>query len=165
MDLPMFRSMLLMHKDALKTIHIVYVSSSGRGRPFIASDFPNLEVLRLSRWQMEKNLEFSSTEADLLLAPNLKTFGWDFTTCDYDKDLWTDFGDREEHWVREFAKAAIAKKAALKKIEITFKPGGWGFKEGDHYPWDRMDKICDEIRPCGMVLEYNEPSFTRKGWL
>src|SRR5882757_5295785 len=79
MDLPMFHSMLLMHKDTLKTIDIGYLSSSGRGRLFNASDFPRLEVLRLSRWEMEENLEFSSTEADLLLAPNLKTFGWDFS--------------------------------------------------------------------------------------
>jgi len=117
MDLPMFHSMLLMHKDTLKTIDIGYLSSSGRGRLFNASDFPRLEVLRLSRWEMEENLEFSSTEADLLLAPNLKTFGWDFSIYDQHSESWTDFGKREERWVRELARAAIERKAALKKIE------------------------------------------------
>ncbi len=52
MDLPMFHSMLSMHKDSLKVIHIGYLSSSGRGPLFNASDFPQLEDLRLSRRQI-----------------------------------------------------------------------------------------------------------------
>jgi hypothetical protein len=165
MDLPMFRSMLLMHKDTLRTIDIGYLSSSGRGRLFDASDFPKLEVLKLSRRQMEKNLEFSSTEADLLLAPNLKTFGWSFSIYDQHSESWTDFGDREERWLREFARAATARKAVLKKIEITFTPDEWRSKEEDGYPWDRIDKIRDEVRPRGIALEYSEPPLSKKAWL
>jgi hypothetical protein len=70
-DLPIFRSMLLIHKDTLKTLDIGYLSHSGAGRLFKASDYPNLESLTLSRWQMQTDLSFSVSDADMLLAPNL----------------------------------------------------------------------------------------------
>jgi hypothetical protein len=127
--------------------------------------FPQLEVLRLSRWQMEKDLEFSCEEANVLLAPNLETFGWDFGV--YPHTSWTDFGNKEEDWLRGLAKAAITRKAALKRIEITYSPDPdlWGVKEEDGYPWDRMDRIRDEIRPCGITLEYSEPPLSKEDWL
>lgn len=166
MDLPMLGSMLLMHKDTLRTVEIGYLSQSGRGRPFDWAQFPNLEVLRLSRWQMAKDLKLSPAEADLLLAPSLRTFGLSFSIYDQHSESWTDFGDTEEHWVRDFAKAAIARKAALNKIEIEFHPDSiWGTNEEDGYPWDRMNKIQDEIRPYGIVLEYSEPYCTKEVWL
>lgn len=161
----MLGSMLLMHKDTLKTIEIGYLSRSGIGRPFNWAQFPNLETLRLSRWQMTDDLNFSPVEADLLLAPNLKTFGLSFSIHDQHSEGWADFGDTEEHWVREFAKAAIASKAALKNIEIEFHPDSSWSSQEDGYPWDRMDKIRDEIRPYGMALEYSEPSCTKEVWL
>ena len=165
MDLPMLGSMLLMHKDTLNTIDIGYLSKAGRGRLFDAAHFPNLEVLGLSRWQMASDLKFSAAEADLLLAPSLKAFELDFSIYDQHSESWTDFGDMEEDWVREFARTAIARKAALEKIRITFNPDSWGTKEEDGYPWDRMDKIRDEIRPYGMALEYSEPECTKDRWL
>lgn len=162
----MFHSMLLMHKDTLKSVDISYLSPRGRGRLFVASDFPQLEVLRLSRWQMKKDLEFSIEEADaLLLAPNLKTFAWDFGVYDQHTESWTDFGTNEEEWLRGLAKAATARKAALKEIEITYNPEPFDAREEDGYPWDRMDRIRNEIRPYGITLAYSEPSLSKEDWL
>jgi hypothetical protein len=157
--------MLLKHKDTLKVIEIGSLSAGGRAHFFSACDFPKLEVLGLSRWQREKNLEFSPAEADALLGPSLKVFTWDFTIYDQHSESWTDFGEREEQWVRELAKAAIARKAALKKIKIIFNPEDWETKEEDGYPWDRMNKVRDEIQPHGLVLEYSEPRLSKEGWL
>jgi hypothetical protein len=165
MDLPMFHSMLMMHKDTLKTLDIGYLSSSGRGRLFNTSDFPNLEYLVISRWQMDVKLESPAADADLLLAPNLKTFGWDFSIYDQHSEGWNAFGDREENWIREIARAAISRKAALKEIQIEFNPESWGHKEEDGYPWDRMEGVHDEIWPCGMTLKYSVPPFTKERWL
>jgi hypothetical protein len=122
MDLPMFHSMLLGHKDTLKTIDIGYLSASGRDLPFLASDFPSLELLKLSRWQMKENLKFSSAEADCLLASNLKTSEWDFSIYNRHSEEWNDFGSGEEDWLRALARAAIAKKGTLKKIHVIFNP-------------------------------------------
>ncbi|KIW29054.1 uncharacterized protein PV07_04900 [Cladophialophora immunda] len=166
LDLPRFHSMLLVHKETLKTVDISYPSPEGRGRLFIASDFPHLETLRLSRWQMDRDLVFSREDADALLASNLQTFGWDFGIYDQHSESWTDFGTKEAEWLRALAKAAAARKAALKRIEITYNPDPcYAQTEGDGYPWDRMDRLRDEIRPYGIALEYSEPSLSREDWL
>ena len=114
---------------------------------------------------MADDMQFSPVEADLLLGPKLRTFGLDFSIYDQHSESWTDFGDMEEDWVRKFAEAAIARNAALKQIHITFNPDAWGSKEEDGYPWDRMDKIRDQVRPHGIALEYSDPTITKEGWL
>lgn len=159
--------MLMTHKETLKSIEIGYLPPEGRIRRFVASDFPQLEVLRLSRWQMAKDLEeFSHEEADALLVPKLKIFGWDFGIYDQHTESWTDFGHKEEGWLRGLAKVATMRKAALKRIEIIYNPeplpAEW---EQDGYPWDRMDRLRDEIRPSGITLEYSEPSLSKENWL
>ncbi|KAH8801367.1 F-box domain protein [Xylogone sp. PMI_703] len=164
MDLSMFHSWLQVHKDTLVYISIGYLSKSTHKRLFNSCDFPNLETLKLSRWSM-KELDTPAADADILLAPNLKTFGWDFTIYDQHSESWTAFGDKEENWVRGIAKAAIEKKTGLKKIEIVFTPEGWDTKMEDGYPWDRMDRIHDEIQQNGLTLRYNQPSITKEAWL
>jgi hypothetical protein len=111
---------------------------------------------------MAEDLEFSRDQADALLAPNLKTFGSDFDSHDVHPESWTDFGKKEEDWLRGLANAATARKAALKRIEIISCPDTctWGMKEEDGYPWDRMDRIRDES-----WLEAMAPKPVRKGRL
>ncbi|RFU32762.1 hypothetical protein B7463_g3579, partial [Scytalidium lignicola] len=119
---------------------------------------------QLSRWQMGE-LDTPAADAALLLAPNLKTFGWSFSIYDQHSESWIDFADKEEHWLREFTRVAIAKKSRLNKIDITFTPDTWGSEREHGYPWDRMDKIQDEIRPHGMTVKYNQPIITKEDWL
>ncbi|EAW10949.1 uncharacterized protein ACLA_065830 [Aspergillus clavatus NRRL 1] len=172
MDLPMFGTWLSIHRETLRSIDIGYLSSDGAGRLFGATAFPKLEVLTLSphqlgAWRSRTASEWRvspAADADCLLAPRLHTFGLDFSIYDQHSEAWTDFGDAEERWVREFAKVAVARKAALRKIMITFTPEPWGLSREDGYPWDRMDQICEDLRPHGLVLEYNEPVLTKDEW-
>ncbi|GMF71926.1 unnamed protein product [Aspergillus oryzae] len=171
-DLPMLSEWLAIHKDTLKSIDIGSLSRGGDRRLFNACDFPKLEVLALSRWQLagwsphrDEGLTFSPLDADLLLGASLHTFTLDFTVHDQHSESWTDFGEREEHWVAKVARAAITRKAALRKIKIIFTPDYWTGREEDGYPWDRMDRIHDEISPHGLVLEYNKPALTKEEWL
>ena len=165
MDLPMLHSMLSIHRDTLKTLAIGYLSRSDHKALFKAVDFPNLEGLELSRWQMSKALESPASDADLLLAPKLKTFKWDFSIYDQHSEAWTDFGDTEENWLRGFLKAAISRKTMLKEVNVTFNPDDWEVKEEFGYPWDRMDAICEEFQPFGVKLRYSEPCMTKAAWL
>ncbi|KAH8703460.1 hypothetical protein BGW36DRAFT_369380 [Talaromyces proteolyticus] len=172
MDLPMFSTWLSIHRDTLRSIHIGSLSPMGRSDLFNAADFPNLEVLSLSRWQFlglelqsGREMTFSEADADLLLGPNLHTFGLDFSVHDQHSENFEDFGDPEENWIRGLARAAIARKAKLRKIGITFTPLTWWLRKEHGYPWDRMDKVHAEIWPHGLRVEYNEPVLTRDEWL
>ena len=84
--------MLLTHTETLKVIDIGYLTTAGGGRLFRACDFPNLERLRLSRWQMDKALKFSVEQSDALLGgPKLNIFGWDFGINDQYSESFDDF--------------------------------------------------------------------------
>ena len=157
--------MLLPHKATLRIIRIGYLASSGRGHLFNASDFPNLECLGLSRWQMAKDLELSAADATSLLAPKLATFEWSFSIYDQHSESLADFGSREEGWVHGLAREAIARGAALRKIKITFNPDeGYGTGEHGMSPWDRMDDINKEIAPRGVTLDYGRRPLTPEEW-
>jgi hypothetical protein len=164
MNYAMFHRMLLVHRETLRTINLGYLSSTGREARFKASDFPNLERLTLSRWQMV-DLELSSVVADELISPKLAYFGWDFGIYDQHNEAWTAFGDREEHWLREFARTAVKRKSALREIYVDFNPDFWATSEADGYPWDRMDSIRDEVAPSGLKVAYSRPCVTREAWL
>ncbi|KAE8138640.1 hypothetical protein BDV38DRAFT_281941 [Aspergillus pseudotamarii] len=171
MDLPILSEWLAIHKHTLKSINIGYLPFGGN-ELLQASGFPKLEVLTLSRWQLggwpryaTEKLAFSISHADILLGPNLHTFILDFSIYGQHSEAWTDFGEQEEHWVTPFAEAAIERKAALRKIDIVFKPSYKKSTEGQGYPWDRMDRIRDEIQLHGLVLEYNKPCLTKEKWL
>lgn len=166
----MFQSWLSIHREAIKTINIGYLSRDGGSNKHIfdATLFPNLESLRLSRWQMGPSgalLPFSAENA-CLLGPKLKLFGWSFVINDQHSESWNDFGVKEEEWIRELGNAAIARKAALKMIEIQFWPDYWYETGGEEYPWDRMNHVRDGLlRPNGIDLCYNTPVISRENWL
>ncbi|KAF2467331.1 uncharacterized protein BDR25DRAFT_234971 [Lindgomyces ingoldianus] len=165
MDLPMFQSWLFIHRETLKNINIGYLSRAGSKRLFDATFFPNLESLQLSRWQMERPLQFTAEDANVL-GPKVKLFGWDFSIYDQHNEGWDDFGENEESWISELGKAAVARQSSLKTIAIYFGPDHWGAGKKESYPWDRMDSVRDGImRPNGMDLVYNRPCISREEWL
>lgn len=113
-------------------------------------------------------LAFSPLDADLLLAPSLKTFRWCFTCPGTAGDSLTNFGAREGEWLREFARAAIARGSTLKEIQVRYNPRRyWAvlIKRTLRYPWDLMDEIRAEIQPHGLALEFTEPAITKEEWL
>jgi hypothetical protein len=165
MDYSMFETWLLIHANTLTHIEIGYLSEPSR--LLDARLFLNLEFLRLSRWQMPRPLLAFSEEDANVLGPRLKTFCWDLNIYDQHNGWWLDFGEAEEKWVESLAERAVKRKAVLERIEIEFRPDDyWGTKEEMGYPWDRMDRVRDEIcRPNGMDLVYSEPLIKRDAWL
>jgi hypothetical protein len=37
-------------------------------------------------------------------------------------------------------------------------------KEAEGYPWDRMDRLHEEVRSSGLKVRYNEPLYSRDEW-
>ncbi|KAJ5672376.1 hypothetical protein N7507_001503 [Penicillium longicatenatum] len=166
---------LSIHKETLKTIYIDLLGFP-HGLSFNASNFPLLEVLRLSRTQIcadpwNREFEWDPVYADLILGPSLHTFGLVFGVMGH--SLINNWGHMEEEWIRQLAIAAWKRKAPLKKIEITFSPVSPypNLKQGTYsdweyvYPWDRMDKLGVQIQRYGLALEYTAPPWTKEEWL
>ena len=103
---------------------------------------------------MADDLGFSAADATSLLGPKLVTFEWSFSVNDQHGESVDEFGSREEDWVRGLARAAIARRAALRTIKIEFNPEGYGVDEQGVSPWDRMDDINKEVAPRGVTLDY-----------
>lgn len=174
MDLPMLAAWLHPHRETLRSLNIGYLSREGVGLLFNASAFPKLETLTLSRWQIEHRkrrglpeLTYAPDSADYLLAPNLHTFTLDFSVYDQHSEDFTDFTDPEENWLRSLARDAVGRNAKLRTIKIDFAPNHYlahGVPAGG-YPWERMDRLRDEFRPHGLVVEYNQPPLTKEEWL
>jgi hypothetical protein len=166
MDYPMFESWLLIHRYTLTYVDITELSRHGNKRVFNATLFPNLEFLRLSRWQMDIPLKFSATDSNLL-GPKLKTFSWDFSINEQGNVSWCAFGASDANWLRELAAFAVSHKAALEKIEILFTPERYNnITKEMGYPWDLMDSLRDEIlKPSGRNLVYNQPVRSKDEWL
>ena len=164
MELSKLCTLLVLHKDTLKTLDIGCISPLGRRHLFDLSDFRALEELTLSRDLMAANLGSSVSDANALLAPNLKTFGWSFTICHRGCESSCNFGDGEETWLRGFLETAIARQSTLTRIKITYLPYLWKPNLQDDYPWDRMDAIRDDFRSFGLVIHYNSPTYTREEW-
>jgi hypothetical protein len=97
----------------------------------------------------------------------LTSFAWDFTVDDQHPEGWTSFGEVETNWVKKLAEIAVARKAALREIQIQFAPDEcYGTTEEMGYPWDMMDKIRDKyLRPKGLDLIYNKPMMSKEAWL
>jgi len=161
----MFHSWLQIHKDTLRHIRIGKLSYGAKGRLFNAAEFPNLEYLRLSRWLMNPALDTAEEDAELLLAPKLRKFVWDFATNEVFRENWKDFGEREEEWLRGFAKAAIARRHGLQVIDVRFSPEDMSSNEPLGYPYDRMDRVREEIRSSGLELVHDTPSYSREEWM
>ncbi|KAF2188456.1 hypothetical protein K469DRAFT_660153 [Zopfia rhizophila CBS 207.26] len=170
MTYPMFQSWLSIQRETLRSIDIGYLSGDGDNNKHIfdATIFPHLESLGLSRWQMGHSgalLPFTAENASLL-GPKVKHFKWCFHIYDQHSESWEDFGEKEEAWVRELGKAAIARKSLLETIEIQFRPDDWNAVGKDEYPWDWMDHIRDELlRPNRMNLIYGMPPMAKEEWL
>lgn len=165
-DLPMVQSWLQIHKDTLKCININQLSLEGKGRLFDARGFLKLEELQLSRWMMSSALDTAKEDAELLLGPKLRKFVWDFDAAIDDgfREDWTDFADKEEECVRSLALVAIERGHPLQEIYIEFTPENMG-EEAEGYPWDRMDRLHEEVQPFGLKVRYNEPVYTRDEWM
>jgi hypothetical protein len=164
MDYPMFENWLLIHQNSLTYIDIGYLH--GASRLFNAMLFPNLEFLRLSRWQMHSPIQFSPQDSNVL-GPRLKTFAWDFNIYDQHSEGWCAFGEPEAKWVKDLAECAVSHKAALARIEIRFAPDSFlDTTEEMGYPWDRMDRVSGQtLKPNGLDLVYNKPPISRDAWL
>lgn len=100
MDLGLFASLLWRHKETLETLAVghAHTMNSDRGALFCLSGFASLVSHQLPRWQMDNTLETPEKDAELLLAPKLQRFMWDFGLEEgYSLDVsWTGFGDAEE---------------------------------------------------------------------
>ncbi|OOF95627.1 hypothetical protein ASPCADRAFT_405398 [Aspergillus carbonarius ITEM 5010] len=160
----MFETWLQKHETTLRTLTLCGLpSDSANECAFNASAFPHLESLRLSRWNMGTKLWLSDTDADKLLGPSLKTFTWNFRSLSDQKGSWKDFKEEEENWLRAFARAAVAKKAALKSIRIAFSP--YDSAQGTvGYPWGRMARVRDEFEPFGVIVTWDAPVLEGDDW-
>jgi len=136
----------------------------GSSRLFNATLFPNLEFLKLSRWQMHQHtVQFKASDANVL-GPKLRTFCWDFGA--YMGETWTAFREADSFWIRDLANAVVARKAVLEIIRIQFSPSYGNSEEGMIYPWDLMDDLRDHVlRPKGMDLVYNDPPISKADWM
>ena len=114
---------------------------------------------------MAEDLGSPATDAEAIIAPNLRTFGWSFAIYDQHSEQWDDVGSNEENWLRGFVRTAVIKKSALTRIEVEFRPDAWDSWEHDDYPWDRLDRICAEFQPCGITVQYSTPSIPKEEWL
>ena len=170
MNYPMFQAWLSSHSESLKSIDIGYLSRNGgeNKHVFDTTVFHNLESLTLSRWQMgfQGELKPFTVENAKLLGPKMKLFGWSFSIYDQHSESWNDFGEKEEEWIEQLGKHAIARKAALKTIKINFCPDNYGRTESDGYPWDRMNNVRDHLlRPNGIDLICSVPLLPKDDWL
>lgn len=163
---PTLETWLLVHQNSLKHISIGHLSWGGSQRRFNAAIFPNLEFLRLSRWQIQSPLQFTPEDANIL-GPSLKTFVWDFSTQGHIHQSWRDFGEAEAAWIWELAACAVSRETALTRIEIQYEPCECPHDatEEMEYPWDRMDTVKDQIlKPNGLQLSYNKPPISKERW-
>ncbi|KAF2650917.1 hypothetical protein K491DRAFT_666479 [Lophiostoma macrostomum CBS 122681] len=169
MNYPMFQSWLSHHSQTLISISIGSLSSNGGENKHIfdATLFSNLESLTLSKWQMTTRpggLMPFTTENEKILGPRVKVFGWDFHVNDQHTEDWSDFGEREVAWLRQLARSANSRKAALTTIEIAFRPWDWNYI--DTYPWGQMVSIRDELwERNGIELVCDTPLLPESEWV
>ncbi|GAM33449.1 hypothetical protein TCE0_004r00347 [Talaromyces pinophilus] len=190
LDMPIVQSWLATHKTTLKYIKIEELQFGPPLHRALESplglsvaEFTSLEHLHLSRWlwgrqeglMMAKPLDVSWARAEaelLLLAPKLRVFEWDFTMLGRGgpRVRWTAFGANDEEWLRIFAQVAICQRDrhSLEEIRIQFEPEDMGSgRESEVYPWDRMDRVREEVVQLsgGLVtLTYNKPRYSREEW-
>lgn len=171
---------LLMHKVTLKTLDLEGIPWGHEAHLSSTSIYPNLEVLRLSRDSLREIkgefqnslLELTAADAgSLLLTPKLKVFVLNYGTDaigrdGYPKSCWITFGDEDENLVCQLAKAAIDGKTELRKILIQYNPPKDDMSDHkDVYPWDRMERIRDDIQPFGLILEYDDPQTSKREFM
>ncbi|CAH0056889.1 unnamed protein product [Clonostachys solani] len=128
-------------------------------------DFHSLKTLSLGHGTTGTD---SSSIANLV-APNCEVFCWDMVLEDQQHgECLGHFRQPEEDWLRAFAHVAIARKSALRHMKILYYPDDGAYNVDDEalkileYPWDRMDRLAQEIQPYGIHLSYNTPTTTRE---
>ncbi|KAL2016207.1 hypothetical protein VTK56DRAFT_4064 [Thermocarpiscus australiensis] len=132
--------------------------------------FESLTFLSLSYWTTGSD----SGEVSLL-APRLETFEWSFDAEDNRLLHLDHFQQAEEDFMRRLAHAAAERKIPLRRIDIVFTPAPvvglmkdagaefLGITEASlEYPWDRMNRLAEELRSFGIQLTYNKPSVIRE---
>jgi hypothetical protein len=161
MDLGWFESRLFVHKDTLKHLCLSGVRGNADGSLFNASHFPVLELLKLSKWPRRPPMASYDDRHSLILGPKLHIFCWEFTLNNVGIGSFGDFGNDDCLWLENFAKAAAALKAPIKRIIICFQLNvrqhdlGTRDVNSVEYPWDKLDTVRDEIlRPRGIDLTH-----------
>ncbi|KAK4157409.1 hypothetical protein C8A00DRAFT_11782 [Chaetomidium leptoderma] len=132
--------------------------------------FESLTFLSLSYWATGSSN--TGGKESSLLAPRLEVFEWTFQTQSQRQLFLNRFHQAEEDFLRRLAVAAGEKKIPLREIAVVFSPvPAMEINEGVchgitettvEYPWDRMDRLADEIRCLGIELTYNTPSVSRE---
>ncbi|CAG9977423.1 unnamed protein product [Clonostachys byssicola] len=130
---------------------------------FDVTDFHSLKTLTLGH---DTTGTDSSSIANLV-APNCEVFCWDMVLEDQQcPEKLGSFNQPEEDWLRAFAQAAIARKSALRHIKVLYYPESDAYLTEEalkslEYPWDRMDRLAQEIQPYGIHLSYSAPNISR----
>lgn len=167
-DLPMVQSWLQVHKSTLRCIKIGKISGrfeEARGRLFDVREFPNLEELHLSRWDLSRTLDSAMEDADLLLGPKLRKFRLGYMVIhEWGNTRVSDFGEGGENWVRCLAQVAIARGHCLQEIYVDFYTLEFG-DLSDGYPWDGLDRLRAEFQSPGPRVLYGRPTYTKEQWM
>lgn len=161
----MVQSWLQVHKHTLRYIKIGAICGyygAGRGRPFDAKEFSNLEELRISRFNMSRALD---EDVDLILGPKLRKFQLDYVDLSEEtRTNVSDCGEKEEKWLRCLAQVAIARGHCLQVIYVDFCTLDFG-NEFEGYPWDGLDRLRAEFQSPGLRVEHSGYSYTRDEWM
>ncbi|RDW68997.1 uncharacterized protein DSM5745_08757 [Aspergillus mulundensis] len=163
--LPMILKGLSVHRETLKEIDIRSLRIRKRGSLDL-SKFSALRTLTLPQAAIRCSDGLAAfDDIRVLLPSNLLTFRLDYAIDDRHDESAKDFGENEEQVIRTLALAAVTAKAALRTIEIEFIPSLSKCKVEDGYPWDRMNRIKEEMEPHGIRVVCPKPPLPKEEWL
>lgn len=184
LDLRTLWSYLVPHARTLETLRVGSLSHQTPQTPLAGqlagvdfAPFERLRSLSLSYWATGSD---GGEEVYGLLAPRLETFEWTFDGDDGRPLSLDHFGEEEEEFLRRLAKGAAARGLPLTKLTVVYTPTTTaplktnsllftmlgldlaGAIQEREYPWDRMDRLAEELREQRIEFKYNEPSISRK---
>ncbi|KAK0648488.1 hypothetical protein B0T16DRAFT_455963 [Cercophora newfieldiana] len=158
-SLPRVFSFLAPQRETLRTIKIgTFYNTECDLQGLDLSEYTNLVDLELSA----RNTGITTGQEEILSAPRLENFTWNFQTNDQQNGpLLEEFDEVCETWVRKFMQHAVATNSSLKKIHIIFTPDIW---DGPPpvWPWDRMDTLNCEGQDMGIAVTYTTPSVEKE---
>jgi len=153
------------HKQTLRSIVVTNICRPGLAGLDL-SEFESLEYLRLSDATTGCD---PALVGNIIDAPRLRTFHWDFTLEDQQHGTGLDaFGQREEDWLRALVDAAVERRSSLRKIMVEFKPDDGIYRMGTEnmddvlYPWDRLDAVGLQASSESIDLWYPDPTMSRE---
>lgn len=159
-------SALTLQAASLKRLEMFIIRDGEEHLMFDATEFPRLEIVCFSRWQLRKALKFTPTDANIL-GPAVRKITWGFSK--YATLAWRHFSWREEAWLSALVEASVSRQAELQEIEIAYTPStsfnyialnGW---LSDH-PRDRIDRVRSKAMEGAIALTRNKPDFLRDGF-